>query len=493
MDGNVNSVLEVSARAPAGPDPERPRGWRLPWPALVLAAAVLLPFLGKAYTVDDPVFLREAQNVLSDPLHPSAFEMVWSSERRMRASEFLPGGPIVAYVLLPIALADWREWAAHLLMLGYFAVAIVATARLARRFGLSPWAQQAAALLTASAPVALGMAGTIMPDIPALMFTALGMERLMAWTQRHRWQAGVAAAVFLALAVLLRINLLVLLAVAGYYTLRQSWFGRRPWANVIPVVLAGTLVLLGMLVTRDPHGNGGTVVSAVGRQLGFDYTPRHVLALLVASLTTIPLLPALLTRRKLEPSPLLWAWILVPIPVIAYVQVAPKYLLPVLPAVAIVAAHGLDRLVRRQAALIALAAAGTTLGVLILRADSRMAGMGRAAAEQMIRPRVAAGDRVWFAGHWGFHWYAERAGAVALSIDPPFPTRGDVIVSSSVDRPVGLLPQVPRELIETYGTARPSGQVMSRNAGFYSDLWGLFPWWWERPLGPGFQAWRVLR
>ena len=487
----MNSVVKVTADHPEAHQLRMSGTSRRPWAALALAAIVLLPFLNKAYTVDDPVFLREAQTVLTNPLHPSAFQMVWASERHLRASEFLPGGPLAAYVLSPLAVAHWQEWAGHLLIFIYFAIAIVATAALALRFGLSPWAQQAAALLTASAPVALGMAGTVMPDIPAMMFTVLGMERFVVWTQRHHWGAGILATLFLALAVLTRINLLVLLAIAGYYALRRSWVLRQDWHNVLPVALGGGLALLGLIITRDPDTTGGTAVSAVGHQLGFDFSGRHAVALLIAYLTTTPLLAALFTRRRLEPSALLWVWLLVPIPVIAYIQIAPKYLLPALPAVAILAAHGLDRLGSRRAILALLTAAGATLGLLILAADARMAGTARAAAAQLIRPRIQAGERVWFAGHWGFHWYAEAAGALPLSVDPPFPSPGDIVVSSSVDRPVGLLPVVPRTLIETRGSSESTGQVMSRHAGFYSDLWGLLPWWWEPPLGPGFQVWRV--
>ena len=493
MAGKASDILEITAAPPKVHHPGTSVSSARPWAALGLAAAVLLPFLHKAYTIDDPVFLREAQNVLASPLHPSAFEMVWASERHLRASEFLPGGPLAAYALVPLALLGWEEWAGHLLMLVYFGIAIVATTALARRFGLSPWAQRAAALLTASAPVALGMAGTMMPDIPAMMFTALGMERFMAWTQEHRRGAGLLAAVFLALAVLARINLVVLLAIAGYYALRQSWVSRRDWQNALPVTVAGGLVLLVLLVTRDPAANGGSFVSAIGRQLGFDFSARHAVALLIAYLTTTPLLAAVLTRRRLEPSALLWVWLLIPVPVIAYVQIAPKYLLPVLPAVAVLAAYGLDRVAARDRILVGLTAAGATLGLLILSADARMAGGGRDAAASLIRPRVQAGERVWFAGHWGFHWYAEAAGAVPLTVDGPFPVAGDIIVSSSVDRPVGLLPRVPRDLIQTWGSTEPAGQVMSRHAGFYSDLWGLLPWWWERPLGPGFRVWRVTR
>jgi hypothetical protein len=465
----------------------------LPWPALCLAAVLLLPFLHKAYTIDDPVFLHEARALLTDPLHPSAFEMVWSTERHLRASAFLPGGPLAASVLLPLALADWKEWAGHLLMLIYFGVAIVGTAALARRLGLSPWVQHGAALLTASAPAALGMAGTVMPDIPAMMFAVLGMERLVAWIQNRSRGAGLAAAVLLALAALTRINLLVLLAVAGYYAVRRSWIHRNHGGNVLPVLVAGAIVLLVSAVTRDPHAGGGSAVSAVGHQLGLDFLGRHIVAIFIAYITTTPLLAALLTVRRLEPSRLLWAWLLVPLPVVAYVQVAPKYLLPALPAAAVLGAYGLSRMPWRDWGLGAFAAAGAVLGLLILSADARMANRGREAAAELIAPRVEAGQRVWFAGHWGFHWYAERAGALPLTIDPPFPSAGDIVVASTIDRPLGLMTVLPRTLVANWGNTEPTGQVMSVHAGFYSDFWGLLPWAWEEPEGPPFQVWKVTR
>ena len=46
--------------------------------SLLLAALVLVPFADKAFTIDDPVFLTQAQHALVDPLHPSAFVMVWA-------------------------------------------------------------------------------------------------------------------------------------------------------------------------------------------------------------------------------------------------------------------------------------------------------------------------------------------------------------------------------------------------------------------------------
>src|SRR5277367_2847635 len=80
-------------------------------PAMVLAALLLLPFLNAPFTIDDPLYLREAQHVLTDPLHPQAFNVVWSMDVNLRASQILPGGIAVPYLLLPTALAGCPEWA----------------------------------------------------------------------------------------------------------------------------------------------------------------------------------------------------------------------------------------------------------------------------------------------------------------------------------------------------------------------------------------------
>ena len=49
-------------------------------PAILLAVAVLVPFRDKAFTIDDTVFLSEAEHALSDPWHPTAFEAMYRNE-----------------------------------------------------------------------------------------------------------------------------------------------------------------------------------------------------------------------------------------------------------------------------------------------------------------------------------------------------------------------------------------------------------------------------
>src|SRR5947207_4977162 len=43
------------------------------WPALLLAAACLLPFLNKPFHTDDPGFLRMARQIVEHPAHPLDF------------------------------------------------------------------------------------------------------------------------------------------------------------------------------------------------------------------------------------------------------------------------------------------------------------------------------------------------------------------------------------------------------------------------------------
>jgi hypothetical protein len=124
-------------------------------PALVLAAAVLLPFLGKAFTIDDTVFLRQAEHLLTDPLHPTAFEMVWSSAAApVRNSAIMPSGPAMAYLLVPCVRLGGTEWVAHLTQLLLFGLAILATAGLALHLGLDPAGARVASLLLAATPAA---------------------------------------------------------------------------------------------------------------------------------------------------------------------------------------------------------------------------------------------------------------------------------------------------------------------------------------------------
>src|SRR5262245_3897080 len=179
-------------------------------PAIAVVWALLLPFLGKAYTIDDPLFLKQAQHATVDPLHPTAVTVVWS-DRPQRMSEIMPSGPVMAWLLVPCVSIGGAEWVAHLGQLALFTVAIIATVLLAVRLQCDVSAARAAGLLLAATPAALAMAGTAMPDISAMAFGVAGLERLLAWRDLGRVHQGIASGGLLALSALARPHALLLL------------------------------------------------------------------------------------------------------------------------------------------------------------------------------------------------------------------------------------------------------------------------------------------
>lgn len=533
-------------------------------PALLLVVVLLAPFLGKAFTIDDTVFLRQAEWVLHDPLHPSSLTMVWSEvPRPMRLSQVMPTGPLMAWLLVPVALAGGSEVVAHLVQLLLLLVAVFAVAVLALRLGCDEATARLSALLLASTPAVLGMAGTVMPDVAAMTLGVVGVERLIAWGGEGRGGgkgqvgAGLAAALALGLAPLARSHLILLPGLA-LFVLPLPW---KPmaWRRWWPVLLAPVLTLALVELTRDPLGTS----SDMARSAGLFSSAGNVRANLIAFGTHwMLLLPlglawALGRAGRFWRSPLPWlgmaaaaaallyggqrdwmaiapvaglgiavvidvvrvavvrvlgdrdwsamsrashlllpAWLLIAVPVVVYLHFPSKYLLACAPAGAIVAAAVVCALPIRFAAVLGgtLVTAGALLGTLILQADSNFSGLGRRAVDELIVPRVAAGERVWFNANWGFQWYAERAGATILTSNGPRPEPGDLVVTARTTIANISIETFPRrELLATVSDSSPGGRILSSElgAGFYSNGWGYLPWAWGATELDRFELWRI--
>jgi len=528
-------------------------------PALLIAALAVLPFLGKAFTIDDPIFLKEAEHVLVDPLHPTAFEYPWNQEPE-RVSAIVPTGPVGAWILVPAVLAGGSEPVAHLITLAFLWLAILATVSLGLQLGLGRAGATAAGLLLATAPAVLAMAGTAMPDVAAMALGVAGLDRLVAWNRDRRLLAALLAAILLGLAPLARTHLLLLLPLGALLLVDEplsldSWRG-RPRSRWLPLAGAAALVWGGTVLTRDPGGTAGTIQGAVVSLSGLDNLPFNTVVFHVhwVMTTTLGLAWAILRWRALlsrwwllvvgtagaafllrlghgtwehqSMAPLaglglavladvvvdawqrrdrlqavLWLWLLLPLPAVIYVHFPAKYLLASAPAAALLVARRLKDVGRGAAwSVLGLSAVlGTLLGVAMLRADSNFGDAGREAAATLIAPRVASGEHVWFLGHWGFQWYAERAGGRFFSVSPPYPVPGDIVVSSRESSPqFDILDLHDRSMIVPLARVElgePGGRIMSRKggAGFYSNTWGYLPWTWSEEPIESYFVWRLVK
>ncbi len=520
-------------------------------PAILLCTAALLPFHDKAFTVDDTLFLRQAAQLLEHPLHPTAFEMVWSEAPfPLRVSRIMPSGTLMAYLLVPVVLLGGAEWLAHLLQLAALAATVLATVSLGLRLGLGSGGAATAGLLLAATPAVLAMASTGMPDVPAMALGAVAIERLHAWRLERRGHQAVIGALALGLAPLARPHLWLLLAVAALVVtdpLRDRARFRVPWSRLAPVAAAPLLTLALALLTRDPLAGAGSQLGAVRTYSAIDHFAPNLLAFAAHWVLALPLaVPWVLLRyRALAARPtsyaatalaalavmglpgertglwlapiaglggaVLWdvladgwrrrdatrlllaTWLFVPLVVTPYLHLPSKYLLVSAPAVALLVAGELSNRPRLGARCIAgvTLAGGLALGVLVIRADAAFAGLGRRAAAELIAPHVAAGRQVWFDGHWGFQWYAEQAGARCLTATPPHPARGDLAVSS-LRSMGGVIAGFPRRrLLASLSDDAPGGRLMSREdgAGFFSNDWGYLPWAWGTGELDRFDLW----
>jgi hypothetical protein len=499
---------------------------------MLLAVLILVPFLGTPFTIDDPIYLREAQHALVDPLHPQAFLMVWSTDLNLRASQILPGGLAVPYLLIPTALAGSTEWAAHLTQILLLLAAIYATALAALRLGLDDTAARWTAILTATCPTVLGMAGTAMPDIAAMTFVALGMERALACREDGRWTQALVASLWLTLAVLTRTHTILVL-IPAFVLMRAP-------TRFLPLMLTPVAFLVVSLLITDPESEGSNILASMLQSRGgIGIFVRNLSALLTHFLLVIPLtLPWLVLRARHISRTLLgmailcaavlftrvgWAgfaagasllaladilldalerrdrvqlalgmWLLMALPVVVYIHLPSKYLLPSVPAAVILVTRLASR-ERVRRLMPAMAAAGLGLSLLILLAARDLAETQRRAVADLIVPHTKVYERVWFSGHWGFQWYAEKAGARPVTLGPPSPQRGDIIVVSDIDLPRFPAAWTARQVIQrvTYPNAFGCVMDMQAGAGFFSSVWGFLPWAPGSGEANTFEVWRV--
>lgn len=524
-------------------------------PGLILAVLVLAPFFGKAFTVDDTLFMFQARQAVVDPLHPTAFDVVWN-EVPQRVSGM--SGPVTAWLLVPAVLMNGAEWPAHAVILLTFAAAIFATVQLGLRLGVEPRWAGAAGVLLAATPAALAMAGTVMPDIPAMALAVIGLERLVAWREDRRTAQGVGAAVFLGLAPLTRSHAILMLGVAalllaGDFLSTEAW-RRRGWKVWVPLFAAPVITVAVGLAVRDPDPRAVGIAQAPGLLTELGNLSPNLIAFATHWVLVIPLalgwilargtdvvrrwwvlvaaagLLVVLSRITGGEVPLyivfvgsvgmtvlwdivadgwarrdatqlaLWSALLVPLAPAPYAHLPSKYLLVSAPAAALIVARAMSRRSgwAITVAMAATSAAGIVLGVAILRADASFAGLARRAVAELVAPNVAAGHRVWFTPHWGFQWYAERAGGRIISLQPPYPAPGDLAVTSQntdqAARVLAMLRQYGRfSHVARVEDREPGGRLMShrRGAGFFSNEWGYLPWVWsDEPLDV-FDLWRV--
>jgi 4-amino-4-deoxy-L-arabinose transferase-like glycosyltransferase len=265
----------------------------------VLTVACLLPFSGRAFHIDDPLFVFAARQITQHPLDPYGFKVIWY-ESQDRMADVTMNPPLACYYGAAVGrIAGWSERAFHLAFLVPALILILGTYRLAKHFTRLPILAGLATLLT---PGILVSACSVMCDT---MMVALWVWAMILWIEglepRKGWYLT-GSGVLMAAAVLTKYfgaALILLLAVCSLARLRRlgSWM----WYLLIPVAaLAGyelwTHALYGQSLLASAahfaHANRGHASRFTRTLVGLSFTGGCTLSVLALS-------PLMWSRRVL--------------------------------------------------------------------------------------------------------------------------------------------------------------------------------------------------
>ena len=140
-----------------------------------LTLLCLLPFVGKAFHIDDSLFLWAAKHIVKKPLDPYGFSVVWY-DTEMPVSEVMKNPPLASYYGAAVgSVAGWSEYALHIAFILPALAVVLGVYQLACELTRSPLL---AGILTLVAPGFLVSSTSIMSDVPML---ALWMIAIILW------------------------------------------------------------------------------------------------------------------------------------------------------------------------------------------------------------------------------------------------------------------------------------------------------------------------
>src|SRR5262245_16014098 len=105
---------------------------------ILITLGALIPFLGKPFNMDDPLFLWTAKNIQTHPANPYNFVVNWFGTTTPMW-EATKNPPLACYYQsLAGSLLGWSEFAIHGALLLPAIAAVLGTYRLARHFCQQP-------------------------------------------------------------------------------------------------------------------------------------------------------------------------------------------------------------------------------------------------------------------------------------------------------------------------------------------------------------------
>jgi len=276
---------------------------------------------------------------------------------------------------------------------------------------------------------------------------------------------------------------LAALAFTGGCVAVAAFFAPLLWRRRALAVFGGAAVLIAAIVAFN---------SAIEKNSGAApwtspaFVKFQIAVWAVAGVGVLALAIADIVQRRDARSWLLALWVLGTFSFTAFFNwtVNGRSILPMTPAVGILIARRLEKSfsaghkVWPQGAVVGLAASAA-LSLLVARADFLFARAVRESARETCSELRTRERTLWFQGHWGFQYYMETYGAVAIDLANPSLKIGDtfVVPANNVD----ILPPKPgtatlRKILSIPGPRLLTTCNLATGAGFYdASTWEALP------------------
>jgi hypothetical protein len=220
--------------------------------ALLTVATLLclLPFVNKAFHMDDPLFVWTAQHIAGHPLDPYGFRVVWYATETP-ISDITKNPPLASYyAAFAGSLFGWSERALHIAFLFPTLIVVLGTYRLARHFTAFP---VLAAAITLGSPGFLVSSTTLMCDVTMLALWIVAILLWLVGLQSQNHLCLIAAAILIAAGALTKYFGVALIPLLFFYTLHKQ---RRLGSSLFYLFIPALALAAYQYWTHGLYGRG---------------------------------------------------------------------------------------------------------------------------------------------------------------------------------------------------------------------------------------------
>jgi Dolichyl-phosphate-mannose-protein mannosyltransferase len=436
------------------------------WASLVVWIVIQLPFASGAFRIDEPYHLKAAEHLQSRPADPYGFYINWNGTPEWAFHTYASPPLVPEWLALWSRIFPRNEFSLHVSMLPFSVGALLAFGLLANSYGLD--ARLAMALLACS-PAFFLTSQVVMPDIAMLCLFLVAVTGARLYQLNGRMEALLVAVIAAFSCPLAKYNGVVIVPVLICFALARPrriemigiaiapvlsliLFGGFTWVRygavhfiamsayqrsaemsthpaVITVgvfaatgigVLPLALLLFLVRVPKQPRlilaVDTVSLISSIwlGLQLGYPPISIFLFAASIGFSTHVLCLALQQGWKTLRGFD--WGCLAVPVWYLAafvfqygVMFTATRYVVFLAPPAILMVMRATTAKPRHAVLGLALGA-NLLLVISIAVGDLLAANLYRTFAGNEVKALRGSQNRVFFAGHWGFQYYAERAG-----------------------------------------------------------------------------------